>query len=58
MRERWPGLPVVLTSGYSHVLASDARHGFPVLHKPYSVEELARVLREALRGRGRRRAAR
>ncbi len=53
VRERWPGLPVVLTSGYSHVLASDARHGFPVLHKPYSVEELARVLRQASWGRRR-----
>ncbi|PAX06790.1 hybrid sensor histidine kinase/response regulator [Sphingomonas lenta] len=53
VRERWPGLPVVLTSGYSHVLAQDARHGFPVLHKPYSVEELSRVLREASWGRPR-----
>jgi hypothetical protein len=34
----------VLTSGYSHVLAADARHGFPVLHKPYAVEELSRAL--------------
>lgn len=47
VRDRWPELPVVLTSGYSHVLAEDARHGFPLLHKPYSVEELARVLRRA-----------
>jgi PAS domain S-box-containing protein len=47
VRERHPGLPVVLTSGYSHVLAEDARHGFPLLHKPYSVEELSRVLRRA-----------
>lgn len=44
LRERWPALPVVLTSGYSHVLAEDARHGFPLLHKPYSVEDLARIL--------------
>jgi hypothetical protein len=40
----WPKLPVVLTSGYSHVLAEDGRHGFPLLHKPYSAEDLARVL--------------
>ncbi|MDP3416278.1 PAS domain-containing protein [Falsiroseomonas sp.] len=44
IRARWPDLPVVLTSGYSHVLATDGRHGFPLLHKPYSVEDLARVL--------------
>jgi PAS domain S-box-containing protein len=48
VRERWPGLPVVLTSGYSHVLADDARHGFPLLHKPYSVEGLSRILRKAV----------
>jgi PAS domain S-box-containing protein len=46
--ERWPGLPVVLTSGYSNVLASEARHGFPLLQKPYSVEALQRALAEAL----------
>jgi hypothetical protein len=37
---------VVLTSGYSHVLATDAHHGFPLLHKPYSVEELSHILRQ------------
>jgi CheY-like chemotaxis protein len=48
VRERWPSVAVVLTSGYSHVLASDARHGFPVLHKPYAVEDLSRILRTAV----------
>ncbi|MFE1599643.1 hybrid sensor histidine kinase/response regulator [Methylobacterium sp. ID0610] len=52
LREAHPGLPVVLTSGYSHVLAQDDAHGFEVLRKPYSTEELARVLRDAVR-RGR-----
>jgi PAS domain S-box-containing protein len=47
IRERWPALPVVLTSGYSHVLVEDTQHGFPLLKKPYSVEELSRTLREA-----------
>ena len=41
---------VVLTSGYSHVLATDAHHGFPLLHKPYSVEELSHILRKAATG--------
>jgi signal transduction histidine kinase len=48
IRTRWPQLPVVLTSGYSHVLAEESGHGFPLLGKPYSVESLARTLRKAL----------
>ncbi|UYY58575.1 PAS domain-containing sensor histidine kinase [Sphingomonas sp. S2-65] len=48
IQTRWPELPVVLTSGYSHVLAEDARHGFPLLQKPYSAEDLARMLRQVL----------
>ncbi len=49
VRQRWPQLTVILTSGYSHVLAGDARHGFALLHKPYSVDELSRVIRDARR---------
>jgi PAS domain S-box-containing protein len=48
VRERWPELPVVLTSGYSNVLADDHSHGFILLHKPYSAEALTRTIREAL----------
>jgi CheY-like chemotaxis protein len=51
IRRRHPGLPVVLTSGYSHVLAEEGRHGFELLQKPYAAEELSRVLRRATRGR-------
>ena len=47
VRERWPNLTVVLTSGYSHVLADDAGHGVALLNKPYSVDELSRILRDA-----------
>ena len=39
-----PQLPVVLTSGYSEVLAQQGSHGFELLHKPYSVEQLSRIL--------------
>ena len=46
IRARYPDLPVVLTSGYSNVLAQDGTHGFELLHKPYSVEQLSRVLRK------------
>ena len=45
LRRRRPELRVVLTSGYSHVLAQEGRHGFELLHKPYSVESLTRILR-------------
>jgi len=48
LRERFPGLPVVLTSGYSNVLAENAHHGFDLIQKPYSVEALSRVLRKAI----------
>ncbi|WP_169742858.1 PAS domain S-box protein [Muricoccus aerilatus] len=47
IRRRWPNLPVVLTSGYSHVLANDGAQGFELLNKPYSAEELSRVLRSS-----------
>jgi len=50
VRERYPHLPVVLTSGYSEVLAAEGRHGFELIQKPYSVEVLSHVLRTALAG--------
>ena len=49
IRRRWRHLPVILASGYSHVLAEDARHGFELLRKPYAVEDLSRVLRKVVR---------
>ena len=48
IRERFPGLPVVLTSGYSNVLAENTHHGFELIQKPYSVESLSRILRKAI----------
>ena len=48
IRERFPGLPVVLTSGYSNVLAENAHRGFELIQKPYSVEALSRILRKAI----------
>lgn len=48
IRERYPGLPVVLTSGYSSVLAENAHQGFELVQKPYSVEAISRVLRRAI----------
>ena len=48
IRQRFPGLPVVLTSGYSDVLAENAHHGFELIQKPYSVESLSRILRKEI----------
>jgi PAS domain S-box-containing protein len=48
IRNHYPDLPVVLTSGYSHVLAEEGRHGFALLAKPYSAETLAQSLSGAM----------
>ena len=48
LRERYPGLPVVLTTGYSNVLAENTHLGFELIRKPYSVEVLSRILRKSL----------
>lgn len=48
VRDKHGDLPVVLTSGYSHVLAQHGTHGFELLSKPYSVEQLSRVLRKVV----------
>ncbi len=48
IRRRFPSLPVVLTSGYSHVLAEEGSGRFDLLHKPYAAEELSRILKRAL----------
>jgi CheY-like chemotaxis protein len=49
IRRRRPDVPVVLTSGYSHILAEEGSHGFELLQKPYTVEGLTRVLQRAIR---------
>ncbi|WP_267397685.1 MULTISPECIES: PAS domain-containing sensor histidine kinase [unclassified Sphingomonas] len=44
VRDRYPHLAIVLTSGYSHILAQEGSHGFQLLQKPYSVDQLSRML--------------
>ncbi|MGY4317328.1 ATP-binding protein [Bradyrhizobium sp. JR3.5] len=44
-------LPIVLASGYSQVLSQQGSGGFELLQKPYSAEQLARVLHKATRSR-------
>ncbi len=48
VQERFPGIPIVLTSGYSSVLAAEGRHGFELIQKPYSVEALSRLLHKVM----------
>jgi len=47
VRQNHPAMPIILTSGYSHVLAEEADHGFELLQKPYSADRLAQVLAKA-----------
>jgi len=42
----YPGIPVVLTTGYAKVFDTDPE--FAVLRKPYQVSALGRVIHDAL----------
>jgi two-component system NtrC family sensor kinase len=44
-------LPIVLASGYSQVLSQQGSDGLELLQKPYSIEQLSRVLHRASRWR-------
>jgi two-component system NtrC family sensor kinase len=57
IRSRHFDLPVVLTSGYSHVLAQNGSYGFELLQKPYSIEQLSRILHKIGRWRTDKRGA-
>ncbi|MBB3348286.1 PAS domain S-box protein [Sphingomonas sp. BK069] len=48
----YPSLPVLLTSGYSSAVAEGGTQGFELLSKPYSVDELTKVLARVLRSAG------
>ncbi|MBB4374682.1 two-component system NtrC family sensor kinase [Bradyrhizobium sp. cir1] len=51
VRDRGIKVPVVLTTGYSQALSQEGSLGFDLVQKPYSVEELSRVLHRAARPR-------
>ncbi|MBE7196588.1 MAG: PAS domain-containing protein [Parafilimonas terrae] len=40
-----PDLPIILTSGYSDVLAREGTHGFELVRKPYSAAQVAAAFR-------------
>ena len=44
--ERYPHIPVVLTTGYTKVFEADPE--FPLLRKPYQISALGRVIHDAL----------
>lgn len=48
VRERHPGLPVVLTTGYSEAAATVTTERFRLLQKPYGIDALAAALGETL----------
>ena len=48
VRKRYPGLPVVLTSGYNAVMAEQGRHGFELILKPYTTDTLVGVFRKVI----------
>jgi PAS domain S-box-containing protein len=47
VRDRFPELPVLLTTGYSEQVGGT--HGFPVLQKPYELDSLAGALGKLLK---------
>jgi PAS domain S-box-containing protein len=47
VRDRFPELPVLLTTGYSEEVGGS--HGFPVLQKPYEMDALAGALTNILK---------
>jgi two-component system NtrC family sensor kinase len=49
IRERFPRLPVLLSTGYSNSAQDALREGFIVLQKPFDIGSLRQALREALR---------
>ena len=50
LTERYPSLPIVLTTGFSGEIARSGTGGRPVLLKPYRLETLATFMDDALRG--------
>lgn len=46
--ERWPGLPVVLASGYNSALSQGSRRHPQLLKKPYAIDDLLKALNRAL----------
>jgi signal transduction histidine kinase/ActR/RegA family two-component response regulator len=48
LKQRHPGLPIILTTGYSDKIAATGSSGFAVIRKPYRMEALAAAVDEVL----------
>jgi len=49
VRQHFPGLPILLTTGYSSAAASVYSEGFPLIAKPYRRDTLASAIEDAVR---------
>lgn len=50
IRERYPSLPVLLTTGYSSVAQTAMNEGLPILRKPYDLKDLSTYIERAKGG--------
>ncbi|HEX9464709.1 MAG TPA: response regulator [Alphaproteobacteria bacterium] len=48
LRERYPTMPVLLTTGFSKAAATAIASGFNLIHKPYMPNDLDRAIQVAL----------
>ncbi len=48
VRQHFPQVPILLTSGYSHAAADVLEEGFIVLSKPYRADSLSEAIRQSL----------
>ena len=51
-RQRRPGLPVLIVTGFADKLSIDAAEGISLLRKPFRQIELSQALQRAIDGRG------
>ena len=52
IKDRFPGLPIILATGYAELPADPARLGLLKLTKPCTQQEIAAAIHLALRSRG------
>jgi signal transduction histidine kinase/ActR/RegA family two-component response regulator len=48
VRQHFPGLPILLSSGYARATSEVYREGFDIIAKPYSADSLAQALRRTI----------
>jgi signal transduction histidine kinase/CheY-like chemotaxis protein len=57
VRQHFPRLPILLSSGYARATGEVYREGFNIIAKPYSADSLAEALRRTIAEVGQQRAA-